>query len=155
MANRTDKSAYALHGKDPQLLVEKILRNKVYESLYWKEKCFGLNEEGILDEAVVAISEYGGPAAPNNAKGACAGLGATRRLCAMADPVQEHASASAPVWEEQRRPQARAALRRRQRADRHLPAPVRSLCLHSHSIPLPPAENAGDPAEARHSTRAY
>lgn len=52
MANRTAKEAQAVHGRDPQLLVEKIIRERIYESLYWKEQCFGLNAESILDLAV-------------------------------------------------------------------------------------------------------
>lgn len=52
MANRTTREAQAVHGKDPQLLVEKIIRERIYESLYWKEQCFGLNAESILDLAV-------------------------------------------------------------------------------------------------------
>lgn len=52
MANRTIKGATSIHGRDPQLLVEKIIRERIYESLYWKEECFGLNAETILDKAV-------------------------------------------------------------------------------------------------------
>jgi len=52
MSNRTVKGASFLHGRDPQLLIEKILREKIYDSLYWKEECFGLDAESILDKAV-------------------------------------------------------------------------------------------------------
>lgn len=52
MANRTSREALAVRGKDPQLLVEKIVRERIYECLYWKERCFGLNAESILDLAV-------------------------------------------------------------------------------------------------------
>lgn len=52
MANKASKGAVSIHGKDPQLLIEKIIRERVYDSLYWKETCFGLNAETILDRAV-------------------------------------------------------------------------------------------------------
>ena len=42
MANRTDPRARSVHGTNPQNLVEKILRQKIYELTYWKEQCFGL-----------------------------------------------------------------------------------------------------------------
>ena len=42
MANRTDKSAGDIHGRNPQFLVEKIIRSRIYESKYWKEHCFAL-----------------------------------------------------------------------------------------------------------------
>lgn len=52
MANRTDKEVNAIHGTDPQNLVDYIVRKKIYDSLYWKEHCFGLNAETIVDRAV-------------------------------------------------------------------------------------------------------
>lgn len=42
MANRTVSDAIAIHGTNPQYLIEKIIRTRIYESLYWKESCFGL-----------------------------------------------------------------------------------------------------------------
>lgn len=33
-------------------VIEKIIRNKVYNCLYWKEKCFGLTSESIIDNAL-------------------------------------------------------------------------------------------------------
>ena len=32
-----------IHGTNPQFLIEKILRERIYESIYWREHCFGLN----------------------------------------------------------------------------------------------------------------
>lgn len=48
-----------VHGTNPQFLVEKILRQKIYNSLYWKEHCFGLTAETLVDKAV-GLSAYGG-----------------------------------------------------------------------------------------------
>ena len=53
MANVTDPFAEAVHGTNPQNLIEKITRLKIYDSLYWKEQCFGLTAETIIDKAVM------------------------------------------------------------------------------------------------------
>ncbi|GAB66601.1 splicing component, partial [Plasmodium cynomolgi strain B] len=42
MANRTDVSAIKIFGSNPQYLISNIIRSKIYESPYWKEKCFAL-----------------------------------------------------------------------------------------------------------------
>ncbi|NXS89167.1 PR38A factor, partial [Erpornis zantholeuca] len=51
MANRTVKEAHSIHGSNPQLLVEKIIRTRIYECKYWKEECFGLTAELVVDKA--------------------------------------------------------------------------------------------------------
>ncbi|CAH0476936.1 unnamed protein product [Peronospora belbahrii] len=56
--NATDPSAQSVHGVNPQTLVEKIMRNRVYSSVYWKEQCFGLTAETLVDKAV-ELSEFG------------------------------------------------------------------------------------------------
>jgi pre-mRNA-splicing factor 38A len=35
-----------------QNLIEKITRNKIYSSVYWKKDCFGLSAEALVDKAV-------------------------------------------------------------------------------------------------------
>ncbi|XP_058078013.1 pre-mRNA-splicing factor 38 [Magnolia sinica] len=52
MANRTDPGAKSIHGTNPQNLVEKILRSKIYQNTYWKEQCFGLTAETLVDKAM-------------------------------------------------------------------------------------------------------
>ena len=58
MANTTVKGALAIHGQNPQVyiyifsvlcsvlsiqfLVETVIRNRIWESTYWKEHCFAL-----------------------------------------------------------------------------------------------------------------
>lgn len=58
MANTTVKGALAIHGQNPQVcvylflgvraflsmqfLVETVIRNRIWESAYWKEHCFAL-----------------------------------------------------------------------------------------------------------------
>lgn len=59
MANRTDPTVTTVHGTNPQFLIEKILRQKIYNSLYWKEHCFGLTAETLVDKAV-GLKAYGG-----------------------------------------------------------------------------------------------
>ena len=43
MANRTVKDAQSVKGTNPQYLVEKITRTRIYESKFWKEQCFALS----------------------------------------------------------------------------------------------------------------
>ncbi|KAA0196279.1 hypothetical protein HAZT_HAZT010889 [Hyalella azteca] len=52
MANRTVKDAAAIHGTNPQYLVEKIIRTRIYDSKYWKEECFALTAELLVDKAM-------------------------------------------------------------------------------------------------------
>lgn len=42
MANRTVSDARTVKGTNPQYLIEKISRSRIYESKYWKEQCFAL-----------------------------------------------------------------------------------------------------------------
>ena len=51
MANRTDADAAQVHSTNPQYLIEKILRGRIYANLYWKEHCFGLTAETLIDKA--------------------------------------------------------------------------------------------------------
>ncbi|KAJ1552331.1 hypothetical protein HK405_011738 [Cladochytrium tenue] len=44
--------AASVHGMNPQFLVEKIIRSRIYESIYWKEHCFALTAESLVDKAV-------------------------------------------------------------------------------------------------------
>ena len=50
--NTTVVDAEFVHGTNPQFLIEKITRQKIYDSIYWKQHCFGLNEETLLEKAV-------------------------------------------------------------------------------------------------------
>eukprot|EP00210_Caulerpa_lentillifera_P000232 g226.t1 len=69
MANETDPLARTVHGSDPQNLIEQIVRAKIYECLYWKEHCFGLSAESLVDKAVELNhvgGTYGGNKQPCN-----------------------------------------------------------------------------------------
>lgn len=48
MANRTDASAIKNFGSNPQYLISNIIRSKIYDSPYWKEKCFALTCNNII-----------------------------------------------------------------------------------------------------------
>ncbi|VDN41310.1 unnamed protein product [Gongylonema pulchrum] len=48
MANRTVKDAVTVKGTNPQYLVEKIIRTRIYDSKYWKEECFALTGTMLL-----------------------------------------------------------------------------------------------------------
>ncbi|XP_064479471.1 pre-mRNA-splicing factor 38A-like [Ornithodoros turicata] len=52
MANRTVKDAHSVRGTNPQYLIEKIIRSRVYDSRYWKEECFALTAELLVDKAM-------------------------------------------------------------------------------------------------------
>ncbi|KAH9934856.1 PRP38 family-domain-containing protein [Fomitopsis serialis] len=52
MANTTVRGAEAIHGQNPQFLVETVIRNRIYESPYWKEHCFALTAESLIDRAI-------------------------------------------------------------------------------------------------------
>ncbi|KAG2216544.1 hypothetical protein INT45_006328 [Circinella minor] len=63
MANRTVSDAVQIHGRDPQRLIEKIIRERIYDSMYWKESCFGLSADTLMDKAVQLNyigGQYGG-----------------------------------------------------------------------------------------------
>jgi len=53
MANRTVKDARTVKGTNPQYLVEKIIRTRIYESKYWKEECFALSGVYIVLVCIV------------------------------------------------------------------------------------------------------
>lgn len=72
MANRTLKDAKNIHGTNPQYLIEKIIRyfvkfcfasgfcllnilyfrSRIYDSQFWKEQCFALTAELLVDKAM-------------------------------------------------------------------------------------------------------
>nr|CAG4645130.1 EOG090X0DXI [Leptodora kindtii] len=52
MANRTLKEAHSVKGTNPQYLIEKIIRTRIYDSKFWKEECFALTAELMVDKAM-------------------------------------------------------------------------------------------------------
>lgn len=60
MANRTVKYANSVHGVNPQYLIEKIIRERIYDSRYWQEECFLLTSALVLERAVDDLKYIGG-----------------------------------------------------------------------------------------------
>jgi pre-mRNA-splicing factor 38A len=60
-------SGLLIRGQNPALLFEKAVRDRITESYYWKEQCFGLNAATLCDRAaeLTAIGgTYGGTGRP-------------------------------------------------------------------------------------------
>jgi len=66
MANVTDPLARAIHGTDPQNLIEYITRQRIYDSLFWKEQCFGLTATDVAEKVVQQVQALGGTYGGNN-----------------------------------------------------------------------------------------
>ena len=69
MAQTTVKWAQQAHGTNPQNLIEYIVRQKIYDAVYWKQHCFGLSAETLVDRAVEINSVgamYGEPRRPTD-----------------------------------------------------------------------------------------
>lgn len=66
MANVTDPLARSVHGTNPQNLIEYITRQKIYDSLYWKEHCFGLSAADVAAKAAKDLRAVGGSYGGNN-----------------------------------------------------------------------------------------
>ncbi|KAI1711503.1 PRP38 family domain-containing protein [Ditylenchus destructor] len=65
MANRTARDAATVKGTNPQYLVEKIIRTRIYDSVFWKEQCFGLSAETVVDKGA-ELRYIGGVFGGNN-----------------------------------------------------------------------------------------
>ena len=65
MANTTDPMAKSVHGTNSQNMVEKILRLRIYDSLFWKEHCFALTAESLVDKSI-ELAYVGGTYSHNN-----------------------------------------------------------------------------------------
>ncbi|KAH0930627.1 hypothetical protein HID58_016354 [Brassica napus] len=64
MANRTDPLAKNIRGTNPQNLVETIVRKKIHDHTFWKEQCFGLTAETLVDKAM-ELDHVGGTCGGN------------------------------------------------------------------------------------------
>lgn len=59
MLDERGYTGHLVRGQNPALLMEKAVRDRITESYYWKEQCFGLNEATLCDRAV-EITYIGG-----------------------------------------------------------------------------------------------
>eukprot|EP00536_Pseudo-nitzschia_multiseries_P006108 jgi/Psemu1/156909/gw1.126.95.1 len=60
MANVTDPLIKSVQGTDPQNLMEYITRQKIYDSRFWKEECFGLTAADVMERAAKSLACIGG-----------------------------------------------------------------------------------------------
>ncbi|OTA61461.1 PRP38-domain-containing protein [Hypoxylon sp. EC38] len=57
---RGSSAALAPNGLNPATIMEKAVRERIVESYFWKEQCFGVNEADIVDRVVDHVSFIGG-----------------------------------------------------------------------------------------------
>ncbi|KAI1141110.1 PRP38-domain-containing protein [Hypoxylon sp. FL0543] len=57
---RGSSAALAPNGLNPATIMEKAVRERIVESYFWKEQCFGVNEADVVDRVVDHVSFVGG-----------------------------------------------------------------------------------------------
>ncbi|KAI0439062.1 PRP38 family-domain-containing protein [Xylaria telfairii] len=57
---RGGSGALAPNGLNPATIMEKAVRERIVDSYFWKEQCFGVNEADIVDRVVSHVSFVGG-----------------------------------------------------------------------------------------------
>ena len=57
---RGSSAALAPNGLNPATIMEKAVRERIVESYFWKEQCFGVNEADVVDRVVSHVSFVGG-----------------------------------------------------------------------------------------------
>ncbi|KAI1116664.1 PRP38 family-domain-containing protein [Nemania sp. NC0429] len=50
----------APNGLNPATIMEKAVRERIVDSYFWKEQCFGVNEADVVDRVVAHVSFVGG-----------------------------------------------------------------------------------------------
>jgi PRP38 family len=59
MANATDPIILQVCGTDPQNCLDYIVRQKIYNTRYWKEVCFGLSVVDVMEKSVQQLRNVG------------------------------------------------------------------------------------------------
>ncbi|KAI1206704.1 PRP38 family-domain-containing protein [Annulohypoxylon truncatum] len=57
---RGSSASLAPNGLNPATIMEKAVRERIIDSYFWKEQCFGVNEADIIDRVVDHVSFVGG-----------------------------------------------------------------------------------------------
>ncbi|KAI0597272.1 PRP38 family-domain-containing protein [Biscogniauxia sp. FL1348] len=57
---RGSNVSLAPNGLNPATIMEKAVRERIVDSYFWKEQCFGLNEADVVDRVVEHVSFVGG-----------------------------------------------------------------------------------------------
>ena len=58
--DRGSAGPLAPNGLNPATIMEKAVRERIVESYFWKEQCFGMNEADIVDRVVEHVHFVGG-----------------------------------------------------------------------------------------------
>jgi pre-mRNA-splicing factor 38A len=61
-----NRNAPLIHGKEAQFLVEKIVRERIFECIYWKEHCFSLDLYSLIQKAFYTCNYVGGTIGANS-----------------------------------------------------------------------------------------
>ncbi|KAI1738202.1 PRP38 family-domain-containing protein [Xylaria scruposa] len=57
---RGSGASLAPNGLNPATIMEKAVRERIVDSYFWKEQCFGVNEADVVDRVVSHVSFVGG-----------------------------------------------------------------------------------------------
>ncbi|KAI1163747.1 PRP38 family-domain-containing protein [Nemania serpens] len=57
---RGGSGALAPNGLNPATIMEKAVRERIVDSYFWKEQCFGVNEADVVDRVAAHVSFIGG-----------------------------------------------------------------------------------------------
>lgn len=57
---RGSSASLAPNGLNPATIMEKAVRERIVDSYFWKEQCFGVNEADVVDRVVEHVSFVGG-----------------------------------------------------------------------------------------------
>ncbi|KAI1194261.1 PRP38 family-domain-containing protein [Nemania serpens] len=57
---RGSSGALAPNGLNPATIMEKAVRERIVDSYFWKEQCFGVNEADVVDRVAAHVSFVGG-----------------------------------------------------------------------------------------------
>ncbi|KAI0172643.1 PRP38 family-domain-containing protein [Hypoxylon sp. FL1284] len=57
---RGSSAALAPNGLNPATIMEKAVRERIVDSYFWKEQCFGVNEADVVDRVAEHVSFVGG-----------------------------------------------------------------------------------------------
>jgi len=57
---RGSSAALAPNGLNPATIMEKAVRERIVDSYFWKEQCFGVNEADVVDRVVAHVRHVGG-----------------------------------------------------------------------------------------------
>ncbi|XXH02763.1 Trimeric GatFAB AmidoTransferase(AdT) complex subunit [Hypoxylon texense] len=57
---RGSSAALAPNGLNPATIMEKAVRERIVDSYFWKEQCFGVNEADVVDRVADHVSFVGG-----------------------------------------------------------------------------------------------